>query len=157
MAQHDYIEMVIPAKAQYVGVVRLAISGVASRIGFSYDDIEDLKIAISEAVTNAVRHAYHEEDEGQVKIGYRLYEDRLEIVVSDSGKSYQEDEIERRVAPYDESSELDFLQEGGLGLYLIEALMDDVQIDHKEGVTVRMTKHVNRERGEADATQTISN
>lgn len=54
----DYVEMKIPAKAEYVGVIRLTLSGIASRMGFTYELIEDLKIATSEAVTNAVQHAY---------------------------------------------------------------------------------------------------
>ncbi|MFS8513265.1 MAG: anti-sigma B factor RsbW, partial [Planifilum fulgidum] len=48
----DMIELTIPAKADFVGVVRLAVSGIASRMGFSYDDIEDLKVAVAEACTN---------------------------------------------------------------------------------------------------------
>ena len=64
MRPFDYVEMRVPAKSQYVGVARLTISGLASRIGFSFDDIEDLKIASSEAVTNAVQHAYSEGEEG---------------------------------------------------------------------------------------------
>jgi len=50
----DYIEMKIPAKPDYVGVIRLTLSGIASRMGFTYEEIEDIKIAISEATTNAV-------------------------------------------------------------------------------------------------------
>ena len=58
MQPYDYIEIRVPAKAQYIGIARLTISGLASRLGFNYDEIEDLKIATSEAVTNAVQHAY---------------------------------------------------------------------------------------------------
>src|SRR5699024_10043379 len=49
MEAFDFMEMKVPAKADYVGVIRLSISGVASRMGFSYEAIEDLKVAISEA------------------------------------------------------------------------------------------------------------
>lgn len=54
----DLIEMKIPAKPEYVGIIRLTLSGVASRMGYVYEEIEDLKIAVSEACTNAVQHAY---------------------------------------------------------------------------------------------------
>jgi serine/threonine-protein kinase RsbW len=51
--------------------------------------------------------------------------------------------------------EREFFREGGLGLYLIETLMDDVKIHHQEGVSVFMTKHLKREQVERDA-ETIS-
>ncbi|MDU6092750.1 MAG: ATP-binding protein, partial [Staphylococcus lugdunensis] len=56
LGNHDYIEMRLPASAEYVSLIRLTLSGVFSRAGASYDDIEDAKIAVSEAVTNAVKH-----------------------------------------------------------------------------------------------------
>ena len=79
MQPYDYIEIRVPAKAQYVGVARLAISGLASRLGFTYDEIEDLKIASSEAITNAVQHAYKEDEEGEVVVGCALFEDKLKL------------------------------------------------------------------------------
>ena len=69
MKPFDYVEIRVPAKPQYVSVARLTISGLANRIGFTYDDIEDLKIASSEAITNAVQHAYADNEEGEVVIG----------------------------------------------------------------------------------------
>ncbi|MBE5083166.1 ATP-binding protein, partial [Bacillus thuringiensis] len=65
MKKFDYIEIRVPAKPQFVSVIRLTVSGFASRIDFNYNDIEDLKIAASEAVTNVVHHAYKEDEEGE--------------------------------------------------------------------------------------------
>ena len=63
--------MKIPAKAEYVAIIRLTMAGVANRMGFAYDDIEDMKIAISEACTNIVQHAYKETLEKlQLSLGY---------------------------------------------------------------------------------------
>ncbi|MFS0784406.1 anti-sigma B factor RsbW [Bacillus sp. 1P06AnD] len=152
---YDYIEMKIPAKPEYIGVVRLTISGVASRMGFSYDDIEDLKIATSEACTNAVQHAYKEEEDGEVTIGFGLYQDRLELMVADSGQSCDFDEVRQGLGPYEKEVQVEFLREGGLGLYLIETLMDKVKIHQYQGVTVFMTKFVQGEQVESDA-KTIS-
>jgi len=155
MQPFDYIEMKIPAKAQYVGVMRLTISGIASRMGFTYDDIEDLKIAASEAITNAVQHAYSEKENGEVVVGFALYHDKLEVIVADHGNSFDFMKIKEEVGPYDESASVDMLREGGLGLYLIESLMDEVKIHHKEGVTVFMTKFIEEEQVETDA-KTVS-
>lgn len=152
---YDYIEMRIPAKAEYIGVVRLTISGIASRMGFSYDDIEDLKIATSEACTNAVQHAYKEKDDGEVVVGFGLYEDRLELMVADSGHSCDFEDVRQGLGPYGKEQNVEFMREGGLGLYLIETLMDKVKIHQYQGVTVFMTKFVQGEQVESDA-KTIS-
>ena len=143
METFDFIEMRFPAKAEYVGVVRLSISGIASRMGFSYDDIEDLKIAMSEAVSNVVAHAYN--DEGEVTIGFGVYEDRLEVMVADRGGSFDLRKIKDDIGPYDKNVEkIENLREGGFGLFLIKSLMDKVEFNNKYGVIVLMTKYLER-------------
>ena len=143
METFDFIEMRFQAKAEYVGVVRLSISGIASRMGFSYDDIEDLKIAMSEAVSNVVAHAYN--DEGEVTIGFGVYEDRLEVMVADRGGSFDLQEIKDEIGPYDKNVEkVENLREGGFGLFLIKSLMDKVEFNNKYGVIVLMTKYLER-------------
>jgi serine/threonine-protein kinase RsbW len=150
-ASFDYIEMKVPAKPEYVGVIRLTLSGIASRMGFSYEVIEDIKIAASEAVTNAVQHAYRKEEQGEVVIGFALYKDRLEVMVSDSGKSFNLQQVRQEAGPYHERDGVEFLREGGLGLYLIESLMDEVNVQLNNGVSVFMTKFLEREQVEMDA------
>ncbi|TCT20392.1 serine/threonine-protein kinase RsbW [Melghiribacillus thermohalophilus] len=136
----DFVEVRVPAKAEYVGVIRLTISGIANRMGFTYDDIEDLKVAISEAVTNAVQHAYHENDEGEVTVGFGLYTNRLEVMVADHGGSFNLQEVKKDIGPYTSDQPIENLREGGFGLFLIDALMDKVEINNKYGVIVIMTK-----------------
>ncbi|MCM3671972.1 anti-sigma B factor RsbW [Mesobacillus maritimus] len=152
---YDYVEMKIPAKPEFVGVIRLTLSGIASRMGFSYDEIEDLKIATSEACTNAVQHAYRKNEQGEVVIGFGLFQDRLEVMVADHGQSFDFHSAREGIGPYQQNQSIEFLREGGLGLYLIETLMDEVRIHQKEGVTVFMTKYLEGEQVEIDA-KTIS-
>lgn len=146
MEKFDYVEIRVPAKSQYVSVVRLTISGLALRVGFSYDEIEDLKIATSEALTNVVQHAYAEDEEGEMVICVALYTDCMEIMVSDYGNSFDFEEVKAKTGPYKTDENIMLLREGGLGLYLIEALMDEVKINNEGGVTVFMTKYVSREQ-----------
>lgn len=143
----DYIEMNVPAKPDYVGVVRLTISGLANRMGFAFDEIEDIKIAVSEAVTNVVNHAYTDGEKGQVRIGCNIFEDRMEITVVDQGKSFDVDSISKNLGPVDGKS-VDQLHEGGLGLFLIDTLMDKVEISSEAGVVVMMTKYLHRDEVE---------
>lgn len=149
----DYIEMKIPAKPEYVGVIRLTLSAIASRMGFSFDEIEDLKIATSEAITNAVQHAYKTGKLGEVAVGFGSYGDRLEVIVADSGKSFDFQSAREKVGPYRGNEPVEFMREGGLGLYLIETLMDEVVIHQNEGVTVFMTKYLEGEQVERNAEQ----
>ncbi|MFC5559434.1 anti-sigma B factor RsbW [Ureibacillus thermophilus] len=142
----DYVEIRIPAKPQYVSVIRLSISGLATRLGFLYDEIEDMKIAVSEAVTNVVQHAYQGTDEGEVVIGCALYKEKMEIMVSDYGNGFNFEEIKSKIGPYREDENITSLREGGLGFYLMETLMDEVRVNNEGGVTVFMTKYVAREQ-----------
>lgn len=138
----DFIEMKFPAKPDYVSVIRLTVSGIANRMGFSYEDIEDLKIAISEATSNVVTHAYDEE--GEMTIGFGVYPNRIEIMVADNGDSFNLKDVKEDIGPYDKyTEEIDNLREGGFGLFLINTLMDKVEINNKYGVIVLMTKYLN--------------
>lgn len=139
---YDYVEMRFPAAAEYVGLVRLTLSGILNRAGATYDDIEDTKIAVSEAVTNAVKHAYKGDIKGDVLVGYVIFEDKVEVIVSDSGKSFDYERAKSELGPYQENENIDFIREGGLGLFLIESLMDEVNVKKDSGVTISMTKYI---------------
>ncbi|MDC3418671.1 anti-sigma B factor RsbW [Aquibacillus salsiterrae] len=140
MEPFDFIEIKVPAKAEYVGVVRLSVSGVANRMGFTYEDIEDLKVAISEAMTNAVTHAYRDKEEGEITIGFGVYRNRLEVMVADRGGSFDLKRVKSGIGPYRQTESIEGLREGGFGLFLIDALMDKVEITNDYGVIVLMTK-----------------
>src|SRR5699024_4490627 len=144
MEKFDFIEMKIPARAEYIGVVRLSVSGVANRQGFGYEAIEDFKVAVSEAITNVVDHAYYEEENGEVTIGFGIYDDRLEVMVADHGGSFDLSEIKGGIGPYEGDESVENLREGGFGLFLIDALMDKVEINNDYGVTVLMTKYLHK-------------
>lgn len=155
MDRFDFIEMKVPAKAEYVGVVRLSISGIANRMGFTYEEIEDLKVSISEALTNAVNHAY-EDGDGDVTIGFGVYDDRLEVMVADHGGSFDLKEIKGGIGPYKHTESVETLREGGFGLFLINALMDKVEINNNHGVIVLMTKYLQEAGVDYDGNQISS-
>lgn len=138
---YEYIEMKIPSKPEYVGLVRLTLSGVLNSVGASYEEIEDTKIAVSEAVTNAVKHAYSDTD-NEITIGFAVSKEKVEIIVQDSGKSFDYETVKEEIGPYTETDSISFLREGGLGLFLIESLMDDVNVKRSEGVTISMVKYI---------------
>lgn len=141
MDPFDFIEMRFPSKPEYVGVIRLSVSGIGHRMGFSYEDIEDMKVAISEATSNVVEHAYTN-SEGEVTLGFGLYEDRLEIMVADHGGSFDLHDVKEKIGPYESSEPIETLREGGFGLLLIHTLMDKVELNNDYGVILLMTKYL---------------
>src|SRR4051795_12904285 len=114
------IRLTIPAKPEFITLGRLALTGIARVRGEAMGEevLGDLKLALTEACTNSVRHAYAN-GEGTVEILYELYGDRLVVEVSDRGEGFE--------APADPGSALDQeeLSEGGLGIAIIEALADE--------------------------------
>ena len=147
MRDFDYIELRVPAKAQYISVIRLAISGMATEIGFKFDEIEDLKIATEEAVRKVIQYVVKETVETEFVINCGIYEDKMEIMVADKGNSVSFEEAKSKSKPErrDEAN-IDLQQEDALGLYLMETLMDEVKLNIEGGVAVFMTKYVTREQ-----------
>ncbi|GEL07614.1 anti-sigma B factor RsbW [Salisediminibacterium halotolerans] len=142
----DFIEMTVPAKPEYVGVVRLSVSGIANRLGYSYDDIEDIKIAIAEACTNVVNHAYEDgQKENNMHLSFTVHEDRLELIVADQGGAIDVEALREGRGPVSKEQSVEELKEGGLGLFLIETLMDQVDIHGENGVMITMTKFLHRD------------
>jgi serine/threonine-protein kinase RsbW len=116
------LELTFPARSEWVSVVRLATAGVASRMGFTYDEVEDIKLAIAEACNNAILHAHPEKAGQMVRVQWQPCARHLEISVIDGGS------LEPHQLPLSESrNDLDELPEGGMGLLLMEALMDEVE------------------------------
>src|SRR3954463_9664126 len=82
------IHLRIPAKAEYITLCRLALTGLAQLRDIGEDTMADLKLALTEAVSNSVRHAYGEHGDGHVDITYEIGPDRLGIQVVDDGNVF---------------------------------------------------------------------
>ncbi|MCD0859030.1 ATP-binding protein, partial [Staphylococcus aureus] len=65
---------------------------------------------------------------------------------SDKGDSFDYETTKSKIGPYDKDENIDFLREGGLGLFLIESLMDEVTVYKESGVTISMTKYIKKEQ-----------
>ena len=120
------ITLRIPAKAEYITLCRLALSGLAQVREIGDEAMAELKLALTEAVSNSVRHAYGPDGEGHVDITYELAPGRLGIEVVDDGEGFDPDE-----AP---SFDGDELSEGGLGIAIIRSIADEFEIQSAPGV-----------------------
>ena len=136
--QGDEIRLSIPNKPEYVGVARLTVAAIASRIGFDIEKIEDMKIAVSEACNNAIIHGCKYCDEGEYNINFTLTEKKLTISVYDKGEGCKHELEDIRKPNYNN------LKEGGLGIFIIKSLMDDVKIESEKGkgMMIRMIKYL---------------
>ncbi|CAN7183660.1 anti-sigma B factor RsbW [Paenibacillus sp. LjRoot153] len=135
------IRLHIPAAAEHLEIVRLSLYGVATKLGFSYEDIEDMKVAVSEACNNAILHANSGDGSGHIDISYELSDDALRVKVKDNGTGYEASNESRQTAPFTGTTPSE-LTTGGLGIYLMEALMDEVLIDTTDGTEVTLVKYV---------------
>jgi serine/threonine-protein kinase RsbW len=113
------VRLRIPARAEYITLCRLALTGIARLRALSDELVADLKLALTEAASNSVRHAYGDNNAGVVEISYELLPDRLVIEVSDDGEGFD---------PMSSREEPDGLSEGGLGIAIIRAIADEVEI-----------------------------
>ena len=112
------LQLRIPSRAEWVSVARLAVAGIAHRIDATIDEVEDLKLAVAEACTNCIQHA---QGNDEVLVTFEISGRRITVVVEDGGKGFDG----RALAP----EPLGEPKVGGLGVFLIRSLMDEVDYD----------------------------
>lgn len=132
----DTIEMRVPCETRFLSVVRLTVAGAAARAGLAVGDIDDLKVATSEACTNVIEHAYQDQPEGGaacITLRLQVKEGELRVEVEDQGSGFDPKRLPK-VEPEERVR-----QEGGLGIYLMHSLMDEVRIESAPGSGTRVT------------------
>ena len=119
------IKLTFPAKPEYITLGRLALTGLARLRPVSDETLGDLKLALTEACSNSVRHAYRDGREGLVEVRYELHADRLVVEVADDGEGFDPGEVS--------GTGDDDLSEGGLGIAIIRALADELELGDRGG------------------------
>src|SRR3954465_15842278 len=123
------VHLRIPARAEYITLGRLALTGLSRLQELSDETLADLKLALTEACSNSVRHAARAGRTGCVQINYDLQPDRLVIEVSDDGPGFDYVEADG------EDREL---TEGGLGLAIIKSISDEFELSDRDGGGARL-------------------
>jgi anti-sigma regulatory factor (Ser/Thr protein kinase) len=120
------MELALPARAANIAVVRHAFGALGEAFAVDEEILSNIRLAVTEACTNVVVHAYPNEHEGLLEVAATLQADKLEVVVRDEGPG---------IGPRPGSPGL------GLGLPLIVSLTESVQLgrDEDERTEVRMT------------------
>lgn len=129
------VRLRVPARAEYVALARLALSGLADIVALPEELLADLKLALTEAVSNSVRHAYADGG-GFVSIAYVLSPEALAVEVEDDGKGFDPER-----PPALEGEEL---TEGGLGIAIIRTIVDEFELHSQPGVRGSRLRFVKR-------------
>jgi serine/threonine-protein kinase RsbW len=136
----ELVTLDIPARAEYVVLGRLALAGVLRDRPFSQDAVADLKLALTEACSNSIRHAYDKTDtDGQVHLSFSVTAERIVVEVRDEGPGF--------VASEDAPGALTAaggpqLSEGGMGISIIRSVVDEFVLKPCEsgGTWLTLTK-----------------
>jgi anti-sigma regulatory factor (Ser/Thr protein kinase) len=129
------LELKLPARAENVAVVRHAFGGFAEALSVDEQTLADIKLAITEACTNVVIHAYDDDEDGSLEVDASIDDRRLTVVIRDEG---------RGIVPRPDSPGL------GLGLPLIATLAESLELgkDDDDRTEVRMTFSLDDESGD---------
>jgi serine/threonine-protein kinase RsbW len=129
------VRLTIPAKPEYITLSRLALAGLSRVRPLADETLADLKLALTEACSNSVRHAYGD-DGGHVSISFELHDDRLIVEVADDGTGFEPATVGRNGGDFE-------LSEGGLGIAIIRSIADEIEIGggaHGRGSRLRFVK-----------------
>lgn len=148
----DHIEIRVPCKAEYVRTVRTAAADFARSFDLSAQDIEAIEVAVSEAVSNVIRHAYKGCSRTlPIRVKCERRGDGLRFVIEDRGRGF--------AAPPDNViPDPDLSREGGLGIILIKRLIDSVSYTSRPnaGTRITMTKSAAKHPGAGCVSATLT-
>lgn len=141
MKNDNYIRLEFPARSANESLARAAVASFALQLDPTLDELGDIKTAVSEAVTNAIVHAYPD-SLGTVWLKARIYDgEYLEIAVKDKGKGIED--VKRAMEPLYTTGGDD---RSGMGFTIMDSFMDKVRVRSKvgAGTTVTMTRRIRK-------------
>ena len=122
-------EMEVTSSKKEIKIVRGEIDSLCTKFGFNDTDIYNIKLAVNEAQANVIEHAYFGSETGTILFKFLVFQDRLEIRIKDFGPGVELKSIKS------EEHHLQDLEGSGLGVFLINSIMDDVKYHFKENGT----------------------
>jgi anti-sigma regulatory factor (Ser/Thr protein kinase) len=129
------LRITLPSHPMYLGLVRAVVQEGAALAGFDEDLTHRILLAVTEAVTNVIRHAYGGDTGQRIDMELLAEPDRFELGITDYGRFVDPEQIASRP--------LGDVRPGGLGVHLIQSTMD--QVDYREnahgGTTLTLVKH----------------
>jgi len=127
----------VKSSPKFVKKIRSEVEVIAIEMGFSDEEVFDIKLAINEAHTNVIEHAYSGNETGDILFQFSIYSDRLEVMILDFGQGMAQKSTKGE-------EHLDELEGSGLGVFLIKTVMDRVRYKRtaKVGTELWLTKYI---------------
>lgn len=142
----NYIKIESKSRIENIAAIRVCITSFLSTLNIHFDELMDIKTALSEAVTNAIDHGYDEENqEGKIIVEAYIYEyEKVKIKIVDYGKGIEDISLAMTPA-YTSKPES---EHAGMGFTIMESFMDEVIIDSKlnEGTIITLTKTIRKKK-----------
>ncbi len=132
----------IESRTDRLIAVREFVSDAARQFGFSDEDVSKIALAVDEACTNVIKHAYKYDPTKEITVTIRSDSDTFQVIIQDTGVQFDPS----RVQSPDMREYMKNYRRGGLGMHLMKSLMDSVEYNIEPGKTneVRLTKHLHR-------------
>jgi serine/threonine-protein kinase RsbW len=130
----------IPSITENLQMIREFVLKIAEKAGFNEETQEQIALAVDEACTNVIKHAHHHDARRLMDIQIQTDTNKMKIIITDKGRGFD-------ITKLKDPNVKQFIKEsrhGGLGIYLIKTLMDEVDYDFKPGVKnqVLLTKYL---------------
>ncbi len=120
----DSVVIKVKSDPKYLSVIRTVTAKMGELYGLSESTIEDIKLAVDEACSNVIKHAYGGDTHQSILVKYRMTKKGFEVLIEDSGIKVQPESIEGR--------SLNDIRPGGLGVHLIKRAFDFYQFDQRK-------------------------
>ena len=132
--------MRIKSRTERLIDVRKFVSEAAKKFGFDEEQVSKIALAVDEACTNVIKHAYAFDPNGTLTVKVHPQNREFEVVITDHGTSFNPNSIKLP----DMQEYLSHYEHGGLGVYLMKSLMDEVEYDIEPGKKnrVRLVKYL---------------
>ncbi|MDE6357189.1 MAG: anti-sigma F factor [Eubacteriales bacterium] len=141
MKYDNKVSLIIDANSKNESFARVSVASFATQLDPTLEDINDIKMAVSEAVTNAIIHGYDGE-EGEIYINLGIIDDTLHIEIEDKGKGIED--IEKAMEPLYTSKP--HMERSGMGFTVMEAFMDEISVISNlgKGTKIYMNKQIKK-------------
>ena len=142
MQYDNKISLILDANSKNESFARVSVSAFASQLDPTLEQLDDIKMAVSEAVTNAIIHGYDGIENGTIYINCKIYKDTIYIEIEDKGKGIES--VEKAREPLYTSKPN--MERSGMGFTIMETFMDKISVvsEVNKGTKVLLQKKINK-------------